>query len=407
MSAAARRALHREFRVVLYFLVAAVLAELALHGLDVAHDHGEQIVEVVRKPAGQAAHRLHFRRLAQLLLGAGALLDFRTQAFLDDRAFVISSRSFSFAAAISAVRVATISVMSVACRTNARFAVVVQHRERAGKKPVIHAVLAAKTILDLVRLAGAERMLPGFPRALVVLGMQQFFPVFARRRAREFDTLLVVEIERAVGPVRPYQLRHGVGDDAEFALARRKRPLRLFQFGDVEQRDTDDFDFAALVAHREEPREPGLQVFRVASRLAHQFETGNGLSAFEDLPDRFLYRSRIERRVLLDRAADDVFLTNPENIREFGIRLRIVVFAVDKAVADRRVREHGVERAEELLPLAGQQLLRVLGAAAADHRVPERGGRKRHQRAIHDEDADREQIGHLCHRRMSRMPRNR
>ena len=36
----------------------------------VAGDHGQQIVEIMGDPAGQTAHRLHFLRLAQTLLGA-------------------------------------------------------------------------------------------------------------------------------------------------------------------------------------------------------------------------------------------------------------------------------------------------------------------------------------------------
>ena len=39
-----------------------------------AHDHGQQIVEVVRHAAGELAHGLHLLRLAQLLLGLAARL---------------------------------------------------------------------------------------------------------------------------------------------------------------------------------------------------------------------------------------------------------------------------------------------------------------------------------------------
>ena len=49
-------------------------ARLAPEQLPVAHDHHEQVVEVVGDAAGEPAHRLHLLRLAELVLQAAALL---------------------------------------------------------------------------------------------------------------------------------------------------------------------------------------------------------------------------------------------------------------------------------------------------------------------------------------------
>ena len=45
----------------------AILAHAIAQHFVVAQDHGEQIVEIVRHPAGQTAHRLHFLRVEKLV----------------------------------------------------------------------------------------------------------------------------------------------------------------------------------------------------------------------------------------------------------------------------------------------------------------------------------------------------
>ena len=72
VSAAARDgALHRMIEMVAG--VGAGAGELALGKVDPADDDREHIVEIVRDAAGELADRLHLLRLAQLLLGGGAL----------------------------------------------------------------------------------------------------------------------------------------------------------------------------------------------------------------------------------------------------------------------------------------------------------------------------------------------
>src|SRR4051794_32543423 len=58
------------------------LADAALQHIEGADDAGEQVVEVVGDAARELAHRLHLLRLAQLLLGALALLHLGVQALV-------------------------------------------------------------------------------------------------------------------------------------------------------------------------------------------------------------------------------------------------------------------------------------------------------------------------------------
>ena len=51
----------------------ALVAQTTLQRLQIADDDGQQIVEVVRDPAGQLADRLHLLRLAKLFLGLPAV----------------------------------------------------------------------------------------------------------------------------------------------------------------------------------------------------------------------------------------------------------------------------------------------------------------------------------------------
>ncbi len=51
-----------------------VAAAGALRGLEVAQDHRQQVVEIVRHAAGELADAFHFLRLGELLLGAHQLL---------------------------------------------------------------------------------------------------------------------------------------------------------------------------------------------------------------------------------------------------------------------------------------------------------------------------------------------
>ena len=57
-----------------------VVADAAQGHVDVAEDHGEHVVEVVRDAARQPADRLHLLRLTQRLLGRFAPADLLLQA---------------------------------------------------------------------------------------------------------------------------------------------------------------------------------------------------------------------------------------------------------------------------------------------------------------------------------------
>ena len=59
--------------------------EAAQRKIEVADDRGQQIVEVVRDAAGEAADRFHLLRLAQRLLGRLAPRDFGAQHFVRGR----------------------------------------------------------------------------------------------------------------------------------------------------------------------------------------------------------------------------------------------------------------------------------------------------------------------------------
>ena len=79
--------------------------EIVEHEVAVAEDGGQQVVEVVRHPAGQAAHRLHFARLLQLLFeGATRLLHLRAHLQVVDQALL---RAFDLVRPSCQTRVST------------------------------------------------------------------------------------------------------------------------------------------------------------------------------------------------------------------------------------------------------------------------------------------------------------
>jgi hypothetical protein len=61
-----------------------IRGDASFHHLQLADDHGEQIVEVVCNASGQLADGLHLVRLAQLIFGGPALLDFLLELSIGD-----------------------------------------------------------------------------------------------------------------------------------------------------------------------------------------------------------------------------------------------------------------------------------------------------------------------------------
>jgi hypothetical protein len=72
-------AFRRPESIVEVFPSLGVAAHALLQQLQIAHDDGEQVVEIVRDAAGELAHGLHLLRLAELLLHRPTLSD----VFLD------------------------------------------------------------------------------------------------------------------------------------------------------------------------------------------------------------------------------------------------------------------------------------------------------------------------------------
>ena len=73
----AAHALHR--RIGKPYQARGIIGQAARQQFDIAADHREVVVEVVRDAAGQPAHRLHLLRVAQCILGLLAPADFGLQ----------------------------------------------------------------------------------------------------------------------------------------------------------------------------------------------------------------------------------------------------------------------------------------------------------------------------------------
>ena len=68
-------AFRRPESIVEVFPSLGIAAHALLQQLQIAHDDGEQVVEIVRDAAGELAHGLHLLRLAELLLHLPTLGD--------------------------------------------------------------------------------------------------------------------------------------------------------------------------------------------------------------------------------------------------------------------------------------------------------------------------------------------
>ena len=89
--------------------------------------------------------------------------------------------------------------------------------------PAIDAIGAPQPVFDLVQVSGFERMPPGGPGALLILGVEHAVPALAvgrpGRRPGELVPAGVVVVVEPVRQGRPHHLRHGIGQDAESGLA--------------------------------------------------------------------------------------------------------------------------------------------------------------------------------------------
>ena len=142
--------------------------------------------------------------------------------------------------------------------------------QRASHEPAIRAVAAAPhAVLDVERLAGRERLLPGGRRsAIEVVGVDVELPVPALvRRARHAGVLvpaLVVVVDVPVGPRAPDEVRHRVGDRAELLAAVAQLLFVALPLGDVDDNAGDAHRPARFVAQRAARTEqPDLAAGRV------------------------------------------------------------------------------------------------------------------------------------------------
>ena len=118
----------------------------------------------------------------------------------------------------------------------------VANRQGAAEPPAVAAGCAIlEAIFDLERFSRANRRIPGVQGPLHVVGMEDRRPALvaglALREVGVFVPAAVEVVEVAVGPGRPDDLRHGVGQVAVAALAVAQLLLRLFPLRHVPKDD--------------------------------------------------------------------------------------------------------------------------------------------------------------------------
>ena len=168
----------------------------------VADDDGKQIIEIVRDPACQPPHRLHFHGLVELIAGSPEIVDVGADA-----------------------------------KPAQNVAAVVTHGKPAGEKPTVFAFTATDAVLGFIDRAGPNGVGPSGGGFGGVLVMQRRGPLPAHGLCGGEPCVvvpaLIAIIPAAFGIGGEDKLRNRVGEKAVASLAFAEGIFGAALFGDI------------------------------------------------------------------------------------------------------------------------------------------------------------------------------
>src|SRR5580658_3198582 len=113
----------------------------------------------------------------------------------------------------------------------------ISNRERASEKPVVPPVALPQAVLDLVGIARLGGGMPVRETLVLIVGVDDIGPARVAANAFGAARILVptpvVVVEMAVGPRRPNDLGHRVGELSELPLTVTQSLLRTLSLGDI------------------------------------------------------------------------------------------------------------------------------------------------------------------------------
>ena len=201
-----------------------------------ADDAGEQVVEVVGDAAGELAHRLHLLRLAQLLLGALALLHLGVQALVGGLKL---GRALGDPPLEQPFGLDVLADIDVGAEPADDPPLLVADRHDLRQERPEHAIRALERKRHLERLARGEGVLPARDDARQLLGVVHRLPappfLALGGGAGVFVPAPVVPEDVPVGVSDPAQRGDIVGERIKLLAAQPQRLPGRLALGDVDR----------------------------------------------------------------------------------------------------------------------------------------------------------------------------